>query len=152
MDFYFRKQCITRASLTLREFPGLLNLSNKNCVCVIMQAENQDYARCLKYFEERDYGIRKYFHEGFVTIAAFSMLDLLLYICENEQAFLFSPELRQLSANVGVNLPAEAEDIKIWQSEHLQIGRITESIKEARKRYTGKSPVIQLEMLNKKTG
>lgn len=96
------------------------------------------YKECVKYFEERVFGIRSYFYEGYITISAFSAFDMLRFISDTEPEYLFGPEVRALANTLGVSLPVNIQDLAAWKERYLNITEITADIRKSYERVTKK--------------
>jgi adenine/guanine phosphoribosyltransferase-like PRPP-binding protein len=96
------------------------------------------YKECMKYFEERVFGIRSYFYEGYITITAFSAFDMLRFISDTEPEFIFGPEMRALAYTLGLSLPSGVAEVPAWKDRYLNITEITADIRKAYERVTKK--------------
>jgi hypothetical protein len=92
---------------------------------------NTAHQDCAQYLDARMFGICSYFRQGYLTVAAFSMYDLLRYYYLTNPSFLLSAELKGLSAILGVNLPSGSEEIQFWAATELNIASVKRKVELA---------------------
>src|SRR5688500_7137911 len=93
--------------------------------------DQDKFNECGKYFEERVFGITTYFQQGYLTITAYSVFDVLRFIINTEPEFLFCPDIQKLSSIVGIRLPKQMSEIDFWKDWYLNITEITKDIKKS---------------------